>query len=236
MLTFFRKIRKNLQGSGQTRKYLLYAIGEIALVVIGILIALQVNNWNERRKDRQKEQKILETLAENLERNCTIFKDGLHEIQKLNRSSSLVLDFFEGKVSYNDSLDNDFFYAQRTGVMQGLFSSEGYENYKNAGFDIILSDTLKREVLLLFEKRYPVVSAFRQVLLVNNFDEYSIAASRYFRKNKPFDATDLYHSNEMYEMYRAANDLRASLEGELKLALGDTEKVLRMIRDKLDRE
>ena len=236
MLNLFRKIRKNLLGSGQTRKYLLYAIGEIALVVIGILIALQVNNWNERRKDRQKEQKILETLAENLERNCTIFKDGLHEIQKLNRSSSLVLDFFEGKVSYNDSLDNDFFYAQRTGVMQGLFSSEGYENYKNAGLDIILSETLKREVLLLFEKRYPVVSAFRQVLLVNNFDEYSIAASRYFRKNKPFDATDLYHSNEMYEMYRAANDLRASLEGELKLALGDTEKVLRMIRDKLDRE
>jgi len=236
MLNLFRKIRKNLLGSGQNRKYLLYAIGEITLVVIGILIALQVNNWNEGRKDRQKEQKILEALAENLERNCTIFKDGLHEIHKLNRSSGLVLNFFEGTISYNDSLDNHFFYAQRTGVMQGLFSSEGYENYKNAGFDIILSDTLKREVLLLFEKRYPVVSAFRQVLLVNNFNEYSIAASRYFRKNKPFDATDLYNSNEMYEMYRAANDLRASLEGELKLALGDTENVLRLIQDKLDRE
>ena len=52
MLTFFRRIRKGLLGSGQARKYLLYAIGEIALVVIGILIALQINNWNEWRKDR----------------------------------------------------------------------------------------------------------------------------------------------------------------------------------------
>ena len=48
MLTFLRKIRKSLIESGIARKYLLYAIGEIALVVIGILIALQINNWNEK--------------------------------------------------------------------------------------------------------------------------------------------------------------------------------------------
>ena len=59
MLTFFRKIRKALLDSGSTGKYLLYAIGEIALVVIGILIALQINNWNQYQKGRLKEQKIL---------------------------------------------------------------------------------------------------------------------------------------------------------------------------------
>jgi len=52
MLTFLRKIRKSLVEAGGARKYLLYAIGEIALVVIGILIALQINNWNEGRKDQ----------------------------------------------------------------------------------------------------------------------------------------------------------------------------------------
>jgi len=52
MLTFFRRIRIGLLGSGTTSRYLLYAIGEIALVVIGILIDLQINNWNEWRKDR----------------------------------------------------------------------------------------------------------------------------------------------------------------------------------------
>jgi hypothetical protein len=53
MLTFLRKIRWSLLESGSARKYIFYAIGEIALVVIGILIALQINNWNEWKKDRK---------------------------------------------------------------------------------------------------------------------------------------------------------------------------------------
>ena len=62
MLTFFRRIRKGFLDGGATSKYLLYAIGEIALVVIGILIALQINNWNEWRKDRNLELKYLKNL------------------------------------------------------------------------------------------------------------------------------------------------------------------------------
>ncbi|NNF86407.1 MAG: hypothetical protein HKO48_02830, partial [Nitrosopumilus sp.] len=50
MIKFFRRIRKDLMETGKTSKYLKYAIGEIILVVIGILIALQINNWNENRK------------------------------------------------------------------------------------------------------------------------------------------------------------------------------------------
>jgi len=59
MLTFFRRIRKGLLDGGATSKYLLYAIGEIALVVIGILIALQINNWNENNTQRIEERRIL---------------------------------------------------------------------------------------------------------------------------------------------------------------------------------
>lgn len=51
MIKFFRKIRQNLISEGKTINYLKYAIGEIILVVIGILIALQINTWNEQRKD-----------------------------------------------------------------------------------------------------------------------------------------------------------------------------------------
>jgi hypothetical protein len=50
MIKFFRKIRQNLLMKNKTGKYLKYAIGEIFLVVIGIFIALQLNNWNENRK------------------------------------------------------------------------------------------------------------------------------------------------------------------------------------------
>ena len=69
MLTFFRKIRKNLLGEGSTSKYLVYAVGEILLVMVGILLALQVNNWNEWRKDRIKEKEYLREILEDLKRH-----------------------------------------------------------------------------------------------------------------------------------------------------------------------
>ena len=62
MLKFFRKIRQQLLQEGSFQKYLLYAIGEIALVMIGILLALQVNNWNEHRKKLSAEKTILKAI------------------------------------------------------------------------------------------------------------------------------------------------------------------------------
>ena len=64
MINFFRRIRYNLMEQNKTGKYLKYAIGEILLVVIGILIALQVNNWNEERKIQRTELKVLNDLKE----------------------------------------------------------------------------------------------------------------------------------------------------------------------------
>ena len=67
MLRFFRQIRQRLLTDNKFSKYLLYAVGEILLVVIGILIALQIDNWNESRKDRMAEQAYLSRLKEDLE-------------------------------------------------------------------------------------------------------------------------------------------------------------------------
>ncbi len=78
MLTFLRKIRKSLIESGSARKYILYAIGEIALVVIGILIALQINTWNENRKIRIAEKQALINLKEEFQKN---HKDLLDHIE-----------------------------------------------------------------------------------------------------------------------------------------------------------
>ncbi len=62
MIKFFRQIRQQLLSENKTGKYLKYAIGEIILVMIGILLALQVNNWNEIRKERIVENDILVRL------------------------------------------------------------------------------------------------------------------------------------------------------------------------------
>ncbi|MFX0555735.1 DUF6090 family protein [Maribacter sp. CXY002] len=74
MIKFFRKIRQNLLSEGKTGKYLKYAIGEIILVVIGILIALQLNNLNENKKNDKFEKEILSQIQENLKSDRIVLK------------------------------------------------------------------------------------------------------------------------------------------------------------------
>ena len=74
MIKFFRNIRKQLLGEGKTGKYFKYAIGEILLVVIGILIALQINNWNEQQKDNKLEQEYY----------CRLMEDVILDEEKIN--------------------------------------------------------------------------------------------------------------------------------------------------------
>jgi len=74
MIKFFRKIRQNLLMENKTGKYLKYAIGEIVLVVIGILIALSINNWNENRKTHRKEVILVEQLLEDARADSVFFQ------------------------------------------------------------------------------------------------------------------------------------------------------------------
>lgn len=67
MLRFFRQIRQKLLKNGNLRKYFWYALGEIFLVVIGILIALQINNWNEERKQEEEAIKLLSDFVASIE-------------------------------------------------------------------------------------------------------------------------------------------------------------------------
>ncbi len=97
MIKLFRKIRKNLLEEGKTTKYFKYAIGEIILVVIGILIALQINNWNELRKDLSKEQKILIELKSQFKDNLVQLEDKIHQRKLIIKSSKRALDLMDAK-------------------------------------------------------------------------------------------------------------------------------------------
>ena len=69
MIKLFRNIRKKLLKEGKTSKYLKYVIGEIVLVVIGILIALQINNWNEHRKNNMKRIEYQQSLLSDINKD-----------------------------------------------------------------------------------------------------------------------------------------------------------------------
>ena len=86
MIKFFRKIRQNLFSEGKTGKYLKYAFGEIVLVVIGILIALQINNWNEERKLDNRKQEYYSQLLDDLNSDI-IFT---HRWKSISQQESIV--------------------------------------------------------------------------------------------------------------------------------------------------
>ena len=82
MIKFFRHIRQSMINQNRTKKYLLYAIGEIILVVIGILIALQINNWNEDQKSRKDERYVLTEVLKNLEEDAILVKEIIAQREK----------------------------------------------------------------------------------------------------------------------------------------------------------
>ncbi|MFX0558536.1 DUF6090 family protein [Maribacter sp. CXY002] len=96
MINFFRKVRQRLLAENKFSKYLLYALGEIILVVIGILIALQINNWNENKKeDRIAKQSINALkfdLAKDIQTLETVIKNSIKDSTDLGRLRKKISD------------------------------------------------------------------------------------------------------------------------------------------------
>jgi uncharacterized protein YlxW (UPF0749 family) len=90
VIKLFRNIRKKLLAEGKTTNYLKYSIGEIVLVVIGILIALSINNWNENRKDRFKEKDLEMALLSDFQETKTRLQETINKQQQVIAYSRLA--------------------------------------------------------------------------------------------------------------------------------------------------
>ena len=144
MIKFFRRIRYTLMEQNKTGKYLKYAFGEIVLVVIGILIALQINNWNEDRLEDLKEIEILQELKENLTQDINKNKDDIEYQRQAIVEIKKLISSIEAKVPYNDTLYN---YMSSVGQLESFRNNtSAFETLKNLGLEIISSKSLKNEI------------------------------------------------------------------------------------------
>lgn len=101
MIKFFRQFRRQMLSEGKTTKYVKYAIGEILLVVIGILIALQINTWNEERKDRNREQVILKNLQADFKTNIDNVKEAYNNFSEAYAASANLLEIIKADDAIN---------------------------------------------------------------------------------------------------------------------------------------
>ena len=97
MIKFFRKIRQKLLSENKFSKYLLYAVGEIVLVVIGILIALSINNWNENRKIEQSGKLYVQEIYKDLKIEISNINEILNSLSDQYNGTEYVLNVFESK-------------------------------------------------------------------------------------------------------------------------------------------
>lgn len=178
MIKFFRKIRQNLILENQTGKYLKYAIGEIVLVVIGILIALQINNWNEERKNRNYENQLLVQLQNDLKLNIKDLKLNLSLQEKTIESSKLLSMHINNKSPYHDSLAIHF---SNTGIWTKFVVSEGaYKTIESKGLDLISNLELRDLIFRIYQGNLYWVKHMENIIINQVEDFRTNKASSYF--------------------------------------------------------
>lgn len=155
MIKFFRHIRQRMIKENRVSKYLLYAIGEIVLVVIGILIALQLNNWNTEQKRTGQELGLLIEMRENLLNDLNDVEYNINSNKRLMLGSEMVMKHLTERTPFHDSLR--VHYAQIFGSTKQTVNSSAFENLKSTGFDLIQNDSLRRRISILYTEQLPIL-------------------------------------------------------------------------------
>ncbi len=144
MLTFLRKIRKSFIESGSARKYILYAIGEVLLVMVGILLALQVNNWNQNRLERNKEKLLLREIHADFINNKEEFKNTIRYYDRVRQNYTTLMKSFpiEPSVFNLDSISS-LLYRTNTTLDADIFQGSITALVNSSSFEIISNPELR---------------------------------------------------------------------------------------------
>ncbi|MDB4270462.1 DUF6090 family protein [bacterium] len=204
MIKFFRKIRKQLLTENKFSKYLIYAMGEILLVMIGILLAFQVNSWNDQRKRDLLEIDILKELKQNLMVDIVDIDENISQHEQSLKSSQIISSVIENDLPNNDSLNNHF--SNIILVPMFLPTKTAYENLKLTGTKILDNDSLRLAIIELYERKYAflkdVVDGERVKMVkdLNGFYRNEFSSIDFFGKSYPVNFEELI-KNQVYSNY-----------------------------------
>ena len=152
MIKFFRNIRKTLIVEGKIVNYLKYAIGEIVLVVIGILLALYLNNLNAISQLKKEEIKILKEIKSNLNSSMNSYTETINTESDFLSKNEMLLEHFSEYKPYDKALDHAFGVYFWTVLSHPV--SGAYENLKSKSLDLISNDSLRNHISFMFENEF----------------------------------------------------------------------------------
>ena len=200
MIKFFRKIRRQLLTENKLGNYLVYAIGEIFLVMVGILLALQVNTWNENRKESKIELDILTGIKNDL-------NDDIIGLTELVSFDSLVVARTEQllDIMQNDTTEYDTTMDELFGVTEVylIFHPKklSYTTLQQKGLSIISNDSLLSKIINVYDVSYVNQGDLNDILksvLINsqNINYKYLSTGTNIMRKRPNDFKALKSNNE----------------------------------------
>ncbi|MCR9132894.1 MAG: hypothetical protein NXI08_09980 [bacterium] len=239
MLRFFRQIRQKLLENGNLRKYFWYALGEIFLVMIGILLALQVNNWNENRKIKILESKLLSQVSVALKDDIDYFEMLISRMDRSQSSAKTITNLYLNDIQITpDSLIN----LTDDLVLGYLFVyNEGpYEAIKSTGLDIISDDDIREKLTNLYGFRLKRVN-----LALNDDNDWNSLYASYYRNildarpylendgnigyRKALIVEDIFKDDEFWILFRNAEFQSRQAVGRIKNTIPHMEELKTLI-------
>jgi hypothetical protein len=186
MIRFFREIRYDLMEKNKTGKYFKYAVGEIVLVVIGILIALQINNWNENRKQLIKQDFLFKQILLDAEADDIFFNSRLIYLSELD-STFIYIKRYGNNSNYDISNINTNGFGRVFTTSSLRFNSNVLDNNPD-GYKELSAFDIKENLRAIKEKHQYITSAFLR--LNKNLESQEVKlGQRYYKELRQNEAT-----------------------------------------------
>lgn len=155
-MKFFRNLRKRLVISGSVKSYLLYAFGEVLLIVLGILLAFQINTWTDEAKARRMERQHLTNLKSEIYQSLQNLDDAIAFQTTTLGHIENIIQHIEKDLPYSQVLDTSFYFYQYSYLPQLSFTT--YETIKSVGIHSIHPDSLRQSISELYEEDFSFLS------------------------------------------------------------------------------
>jgi hypothetical protein len=167
MIKFFRKIRQNLINEGKTSKYFKYAIGEIVLVVIGILIALQINNWNEHRKQYETLQGIYQIIKEDIAIDIVEIDEFIDDYEKTRKPAFEA--FSNANLTKEDLQKHPEYFSVLEGYKDFAINQRGFELLLNQPNDMRIGGKNLTSKISLFYNKHMIEMNIAAIEIMREF-------------------------------------------------------------------
>ena len=242
MIKYFRKIRQNLLMENKTGKYLKYAIGEILLVIIGILIAVSINGWNEDRKLYNEEQSILKDLKQEMDLNLKTLEIVIEQHEKSLKAAEEIKELFDDRDAFNKMpaktfsrlafrMESNFTYDPQNGILNSLINSGRLSLFSNKELKYLLA-SFKELTVDAFESTH-AINRERPPLMHKS---YLIGFVKKDGKIISYD-TKLKYDNEAFRLYTNlyfGGIRKQGLEEERDLKQ-ELEKIINLINQEIEK-